>query len=149
MSSPLPQGEGMGVRVGPTSPFRPPILQAPTLPAGCHAFACESMRCPRPQNCCKSTFHNPKTGVSGAEFADFWGLGPAKTALALAPGPVAFRNVKIGKTKRVVFRSFFDALRSNYDTFRRFLYAFCGFLRAQDGYASITLTSPADSPCPK
>jgi len=30
----------------------------------------------------------------------------------------------MGKTKRVVFRSFFDALRTNYDTFSRFSGAF-------------------------
>jgi len=30
----------------------------------------------------------------------------------------------MGKTNRDVFRSFFDGLRTNYDAFGRFLYAF-------------------------
>jgi hypothetical protein len=62
--------------------------------------------------------------LARAEFADFLASRPAKSPLALAPGGSALRNVKIGKTKRVIFRSFFDGLRPNYDTFGRFSGAF-------------------------
>jgi hypothetical protein len=62
--------------------------------------------------------------LARAEFADFSGPRPGKSALALAPGGSAVPNVKIGKIKRVVFRSFFDALRTNFDAFGRFSGAF-------------------------
>ena len=81
-------------------------------------------RSPAPRFCCKSPCYTAKTGVPGAEFGDFSGPRPAKSALALAPGGSALRNVKIGKTNRVVLRSFFDALRPNFDTFSRFSGAF-------------------------
>src|SRR4030065_635820 len=74
-----------------------------------------------------------ETGGARTNSALFWGGRRGKTALALAPRGSAVPNVKIGKIKRVVFRSFSFIFGAFLFIFGAVLIVFGGFLHPSYG----------------
>jgi hypothetical protein len=84
----------------------PPLFEPAPGGAGC--LRLRTVPASRTRNCCKSHCYTPENGLARAVLPFFRGPRPGKTALALAPGGSAVADVKIGKTKRVVFLPFSD-----------------------------------------